>query len=94
MQPDAYRRHSPLSHVAAARTPILIQHGEADPRVPIAQSLTFKRALDALEVPVEMSVYPREGHLLREPRHVKHALDANLAWFARWVPVANQPQHH
>ncbi|MSO62462.1 MAG: S9 family peptidase [Acidobacteria bacterium] len=94
MQPDAYRRHSPLSHVAAARTPILIQHGEADPRVPIAQSLTFKRALDALEVPVEMSVYPREGHLLREPRHVKHALDANLAWFARWLPVANQPQHH
>ncbi len=58
---DAWRQ-SPLSGVAAARTPFLLLQGEADTTDPMGQSEEMYRALRQMNVPVEMMLFPRENH--------------------------------
>lgn len=82
---DLIRAHDPLSHVAKAKTPALIQHGEQDLRVPISQSLMFRQALEDLGVPVTMIVYPRTPHAPREPKLRIDVMKRNIWWFERWV---------
>src|SRR5690606_25699896 len=43
--PEMYRQASPITHAQKSRTPTLILHGEADPRVPVMQSYMFYRYL-------------------------------------------------
>jgi dipeptidyl aminopeptidase/acylaminoacyl peptidase len=83
--PEAYQRSSPIIYAARVTTPTLILHGENDPAVPVAQAYAFYRALCERHVPVELVVYPREGHGVREKAH---GLDANkrvLRWLEQYV---------
>lgn len=61
---ELFRRASPLYHVEKAATPILILHGDADPRVDPTQSRMFYRFLKLQEnaPPVRLVLYPGEGH--------------------------------
>ena len=68
-----------------AKTPSLIQHGEEDVRVPLSQGTAFYRALKLNGVNVEMVIYPREPHGLREPKHIRDAMERNLQWFEHWL---------
>ncbi len=79
--PDFYREHSPITHVANARTPSIIQHGGADERVPLEQGLQYFNALKRQGVPVDMYIYPRQGHAINEPRLLADAIGRNLDWF-------------
>lgn len=76
---------SPIFHVKGVRTPSLIQHGEVDLRVPLAQGQEMYLALKKQGVPVEFVTYPREPHGLQEPKHVKDAVTRNLNWFNKWI---------
>lgn len=80
-QTERYRQHSPMSYVANMQTPALIQHGEADARVPLSQGLALYRALKKRQVPVKMVTYPRAPHGPREPRQLLHIMESNLDWF-------------
>lgn len=61
--PELYRQQSPITHAAKSRTPTLILHGEADPRVPVMQSYMLYRYLKlAGQAPVRLVLYPGEGH--------------------------------
>lgn len=61
--PDMYRQQSPITHASKSRTPTLILHGEADPRVPPMQSYMLYRYLKlAGQAPVRLVLYPGEGH--------------------------------
>ena len=82
---DVYRSHSAMGWVEKVRTPTLIEHGEADVRVPVSQSYELYNALKRRAVPVEMVVYPRQPHGFREPRFIRDLADRNLAWMNRWV---------
>jgi len=55
---------SPIFHVDKATTPILIMHGDADPRVHPAQSMELYRNIKTRKpaVPVRLVFYPGEGH--------------------------------
>ncbi|MEX2497903.1 MAG: S9 family peptidase [Wenzhouxiangellaceae bacterium] len=61
---ELFRQASPLYHVEMAATPILILHGDADPRVDPTQSRMFYRFLKLQEngPPVRLVLYPGEGH--------------------------------
>ena len=83
--PEEYARRSALTFVDQVRTPVLIQHGEQDQRVPFAQAQEFYRALKDRKVPVEFVAYPRQGHGIGEPRLILDCLRRNLDWFDRWV---------
>ncbi len=80
-----YDAHSPITHVKAVTTPLLIQHGENDRRVPVQQAEKFYRALRKLGKTVEMDVYPRGGHVNYEPRMERAIMERNLEWFERWI---------
>jgi dipeptidyl aminopeptidase/acylaminoacyl peptidase len=84
--PDGYREHSPITHVARVSTPLLIQHGDRDPRVPLATAQKFHRALAALGKTVELDVYPRGGHVFYEPVQERAVMQRNFDWFVRWIP--------
>jgi dipeptidyl aminopeptidase/acylaminoacyl peptidase len=85
--PDEYRKHSPLLHAKGVTTPSLIQHGEADVRVPLSQGYEFFNALQRQGVPSRMQVFPRQGHGLTEPRMLLARMQANLDWFAKYIPT-------
>ena len=81
--PEVYHRHSPISYADCVTTPTLIMHGEDDPAVPVAQAYAFYRALRERDVPVELVVYPREGHGLSERAHWRDAMERHLQWLER-----------
>ncbi len=58
-----FLERSPISHVKGARTPLLIMHGEDDPRVSVTQSKELYRALKITgDTPVRLVLFPGEGH--------------------------------
>jgi len=63
----------------------IIQHGEADLRVPISQSYELYNALKRQAVPAKMVVYPRQPHGIQEPKLMLDAMTRNVEWFDRWV---------
>ena len=82
---STYWEHSPLKYIAAARTPTLFLSGEYDSRVPMAQAVEMHRALKALGVPSELHVAPNEPHDWIQPRHQLHKMNAEMAWFEKYV---------
>jgi dipeptidyl aminopeptidase/acylaminoacyl peptidase len=54
---------SPIYHAQSNRTPLLILHGEDDPRVSVTQSKEMFRIMKTLgQAPVRLVLYPGEGH--------------------------------
>jgi dipeptidyl aminopeptidase/acylaminoacyl peptidase len=86
--PDGYKRSSPLTHVAKVTTPILISHGDRDPRVPLATAQKFFKALQALGKTAEMDIYPGGGHVFYPPQQERAVMTRNFEWMLKWVPSA------
>ena len=84
---EVYREHSPITHIANATTPSLIQHGQADARVPLSQGTALYRALKRRGVETKMVTYPRAGHSPSEPRQILHVMEGNLEWFKQRLPT-------
>ena len=76
---------SPIAFVEKVRTPTLIFMGEQDPVIRVTQGVDFFRGLQFFHVPSELIVYPREGHGLREPNHLRDYLQRTLKWFDEYV---------
>lgn len=72
---------SPLFQAHKAKTPAILQHGDADERVPLEQGQQYAMALERNGVPVALYIYPRQGHAINEPRLLADAIRRNLAWF-------------
>lgn len=56
------RKMSPITHLASNSPPIFIAHGDADPIVPVTQSIDLKQRLDALGVPSDLFIAIGGGH--------------------------------
>jgi dipeptidyl aminopeptidase/acylaminoacyl peptidase len=82
---DIYQAHSAMFNVKGVSTPTLIQHGEADARVPISQGYELYNALKRQNVPVKMVVYPRAPHGPQEPKQVLDIAKRNVEWFAHYL---------
>jgi dipeptidyl aminopeptidase/acylaminoacyl peptidase len=82
---DAYDRCTSIRFVGNVKTPTLIQHGEKDERVPLAQGQELYAALKRVNVPVEFAIYPRQGHVVGEPNLQADVLRRNVEWFHRWL---------
>jgi dipeptidyl aminopeptidase/acylaminoacyl peptidase len=83
--PEIYRKTSPISYIKNARTPTLIQHGELDRRVPIANAYELRQALENRGVKVEMIVYKGFGHPITKPRAMRAVMEHNLGWFNHYL---------
>jgi dipeptidyl aminopeptidase/acylaminoacyl peptidase len=80
-----YDEHSPLRYVQNVKTPVFIQHGEADIRVPLGNSLMFYHALLRRGIPVRLLILPRQPHIPNEPKMILKVSQSNLAWFEKYL---------
>jgi dipeptidyl aminopeptidase/acylaminoacyl peptidase len=83
--PEIYWKTSPISNIARARTPTLIQHGENDRRVPIPNAYELRQALEDRGVPVKMVVYKGFGHGITKPKQQRAVMEENEKWFAQYI---------
>lgn len=83
--PAIYQKTSPMFYIKDARTPTLIQHGEFDRRVPIANAYELRQALEDKGVRVEMIVYKGFGHGITKPKAMRAVMNHNLAWFNHYI---------
>jgi dipeptidyl aminopeptidase/acylaminoacyl peptidase len=82
---EIYKKTSPISYIAKARTPTLIQHGENDRRVPIPNAYELRQALEDRGVPVKMVVYKGFGHGINKPKQQRAVMEENENWFAQYI---------
>ncbi|MFY9574707.1 MAG: S9 family peptidase, partial [Blastocatellia bacterium] len=89
---DVLWERSALKHVAKARTPTMFMHGENDNDVPIAEAEQYYIALRDVGVEAIMVRYPREGHGIREPKHVVDSIDRCINWYVKHFPARTSVQ--
>lgn len=83
-----YEERSAYRFVERVTTPLLIQVGEKDERVPAEQSIQFYEAVKAIgKTQTELIIYPGQPHGVREPRLVRDLLIRNLDWFEKFIPT-------
>ncbi len=82
---DTYNTWSPLRYIQNVKTPVLLQHGDADIRVPFSQGVMFFNALKRRNVPVRFLVLPRQPHGPTEPKMVMAVMRSNLEWFDKYL---------
>jgi dipeptidyl aminopeptidase/acylaminoacyl peptidase len=83
--PAIYSKTSPMNYIMKAKTPTLIQHGEFDRRVPIANAYELRQGLDDRGVKVEMVVYKGFGHGITKPKSMRAVMQHNLSWFNHYI---------
>ena len=83
--PEIYKKTSPITYIAKAKTPTLIQHGENDRRVPIPNAYELRQALEDRNVPVKMVVYKGFGHGITKPKQQRAVMEENEKWFAQYI---------
>ncbi len=77
---------SPLKYIDKHHTPLLIAHGDKDKRVPTGQSHEMYRALKHKnQAPVELIIYPGEGHGNRKRAHREHYMRRAIEWLDRYL---------
>ena len=74
-----------MNYIKTARTPTLIQHGEFDRRVPIANAYELRQGLENRGVKVEMVVYKGFGHGINKPKSMRAVMQHNLSWFNHYI---------
>lgn len=85
---ELYEQRSAYRFVDRVTTPLLIQVGESDERVPAEQSIQFYEAMTGIgRAPARLVIYPGEGHGLREVGHVRDMMVRNIEWFTHWIPT-------
>ncbi|HEX4338778.1 MAG TPA: S9 family peptidase [Polyangiaceae bacterium] len=74
---------SPIHRFGALRAPLLVVHGENDTNVPLGQALQVVAEAERRGVPVELLVFPGEGHelLLRSSR--ERFVERTVGWLRR-----------
>lgn len=83
--PKIYAKTSPITYIAKARTPTLIQQGGADKRVPVADSFELRQALEDHGVPVKMVLYDGFGHPINKPKQQRAVMEENENWFGHYI---------
>ncbi|MBN9735093.1 S9 family peptidase [Pseudonocardia sp. P1] len=80
---DVYTERSPLTHVDAFSTPLIVLQGDEDAIVPPNQSEMIVDALRERGVPVAYLLFAGEQHGFRKAENIRRALDAELAFYGR-----------
>ena len=84
------KRFDDLSTVRQAHrvsAPLLIEAAAQE----MLYSLEFYTALRRLDKPVELIIYPDEGHIYSQPKHRLASMERNLDWFSFWLLGRTDP---
>jgi dipeptidyl aminopeptidase/acylaminoacyl peptidase len=84
---EQYRERSPVFLAERVATPTLLTAGTEDRCTPPGQAMEFYRALRERDVPVEVAIYPGEGHGVRKYPAYLDLVTRTTAWFERFMPA-------
>ena len=88
-----YAKTSPVTYIENAKTPVLIQHGENDQRVPIANGYQLRQLLLDKGVDARMIVYSDMQHGPNKPRTRRAISEHALTWFREHLFGENTPNY-
>lgn len=80
-----YEKTSPMTNIIKATTPTLIQHGEFDRRVPVANAYELHQGLQDNGVPSKLIIYNGFGHGITKPKERLAAMWHNWQWFGKYI---------
>jgi dipeptidyl aminopeptidase/acylaminoacyl peptidase len=83
--PARWTQASPMTHIAGAATPTLIQHVDGDPIVSVLNAYELQHALEDMGVPNRFVIYPGSGHGIGGLRQRLGGLWHNWQWFLKYV---------
>jgi dienelactone hydrolase len=87
--PQVYEKSSAIAFIKNSLPPTLLVVGDRDGECPAPQSFEFWHALRDRHVPVQLVVYPNEGHGFVDPTHRRDVIERAVEWFARYMPPAS-----
>lgn len=80
-----YEKTSPMTNINKASTPTLIQHGELDKRVPVANAFELFQGLKDKGIETELIIYKGFGHGINKPKERLAATWHNWKWFGKYI---------
>ncbi|MCH7472376.1 S9 family peptidase [bacterium] len=78
---------SPIHRVEQITAPLLLIHGENDPRVPVGEARQMHKALSGLGREVELLVFPDEGHGIAKLENRAVAWSTELAFLEEHLQI-------
>jgi dipeptidyl aminopeptidase/acylaminoacyl peptidase len=89
---DMLWERSAIRYTNRVKTPMMLSHGDNDLLVNPEQIEQFYIALKDVGVETIMLRYPREGHGMRENKHIADFLDRSIAWYEKHFAAASKAQ--
>jgi dipeptidyl aminopeptidase/acylaminoacyl peptidase len=80
-----YRVYSPHLYVKNFKTPTLVTGGELDYRVPYTEDLSMFTALQRMNVPSRLVVFPDEGHWIGKPQNQRLWWGEVQSWLEKYL---------
>ena len=80
---DLYRERSPVNFPERLSSALILFQGAEDKAVPPSQAEAMFRAVKAKGLPVAYLLFEGEQHGFRQARHIRRALEAELAFLGR-----------
>lgn len=91
--PTYLEANSAIDHIDKFNVPVLIVHGEDDPRVPIQNAREFRDALKKADKPFEYMTRPKEGHGFFKEQNNVDRYEMTIAFLNKYLgpgaPVAD-----
>ena len=87
-QAAVWREQNPIRYAAKFRTPVLVTVGENDFRVPLNNTLEYWSALQRMQVPSRLIVFPDENHWIQKGEDSRLFYAEIAAWLGRWLKPA------
>jgi dipeptidyl aminopeptidase/acylaminoacyl peptidase len=80
-----YRVYSPHLYVKNFKTPTLVTGGELDFRVPYTEDLSMFTALQRMNVPSRLVIFPDEGHWIGKPQNQRLWWSEVQSWLTKYL---------
>ena len=81
---------NPVNHITKWKTPTLVIHGEKDFRIPYTQSLMAFTALQEMNVPSKLLIFPDENHWILKGKNSVQWHKTVFAWMDKWTTEGGQ----
>jgi dipeptidyl aminopeptidase/acylaminoacyl peptidase len=84
-KPQKWNDQSPLAMAGRFRTPMLLSAGDNDYRVPLGNTLTMYSALQRMNVPAKLLVWPDENHWILKGENSRVFYREVHGWLGKYV---------
>lgn len=82
---NVYYNNNPVFNADKINTPLLLWAGKEDRHVDFEQSIAMFIGLRSLNKPVELMLFPKDGHTLMRPENQRRATEYFLKWFNHYL---------